>query len=191
MRVIAFNGSPRRNGNTAILLNIALDELKKEGIDTELYQLGEKNISGCTACYRCLRSRNARCAIEDDALNEYLERMLKSDGILIGSPTYFCDVSAATRAFLERTGFVAQANGFLLKRKVGAGVVAVRRGGAIQALNSINLYLYYQQVINPGSNYWTFGLGREPGDALNDEEGIQSIKTLAQNMVWLLKKLKT
>jgi multimeric flavodoxin WrbA len=153
VRVVAFNGSPRKNGNTAILLNTALDQLQREGIETELYQLGEKDICGCTACYRCLKNRNACCAVDADAVNECMEKMLNSDGILIGSPTYFCDVSAGTRAFLERTGFVAQANGYLFKRKVGAGVIAVRRGEAIHALNSINLFLYYQQMMNPGSSY--------------------------------------
>lgn len=190
MRVVAFNGSPRKNGNTTILLTTALDQLKKEGIETELYQLAGKNIQGCTACYRCLEKKNARCAVDGDALNQCLEKMPESDGILIGSPTYFSDVSAATRALLERTGFVAQANGCLFKRKVGAGVIAVRRGGAIHALNSINLFLYYHQMINPGSSYWTFGIGREPGDVSSDEEGIRSMVTLGQNMAWVLKKSK-
>jgi len=190
MKVIAFNGSARKDGNTAILLNAVLDEIRKEGIGTELFQLAGKKIQGCIACYKCMKNKDKRCAVTKDIVNECIEKMIEADGILLGSPTYFADVSAATRALIERAGYVARANDYMFKRKVGAGVIAVRRGGAIHAFNSLNLFFFYQQIINPGSSYWAFGVGRDPGEVLNDAEGMQTMKTLGQNMAWLLKKVR-
>ena len=189
MKVIAFNGSARKDGNTAVLLNTVLEEIRKEGIETELYQLAGKKIQGCIACMKCMKNRDRRCAVDGDIVNECISKMIEADGILLGSPTYFADVSAATRALIERAGYVARANDYMLKRKVGAGVIAVRRGGAIHAFNSLNLFFFYQQIINPGSSYWAFGIGREPGEVLGDAEGMQTMKTLGQNLAWLLKKL--
>ncbi len=191
MKVIAFNGSARKDGNTAILLNNVLDEIRKEGIETELYQLAGKKIQGCIACYKCMKNKDNRCAVDNDIVNECIAKMIEADGILIGSPTYFADVTAATRALIERTGFVARANDYLFKRKVGAGVIAVRRGGAIHAFNSINLFLFYNQIINPGASYWAFAIGRDPGEVLGDAEGMQTMKSLGQNLAWLLKKVRT
>ena len=190
MKVVAFNDSARKDGNTAILLNTVLEEIRKEGIETELYQLAGKKIQGCIACMKCMKNRDRRCAVTKDIVNECIGKMIEADGILLGSPTYFADVSAATRALIERAGYVARANDYMLKRKVGAGVIAVRRGGAIHAFNSLNLFFFYQQIINPGSSYWAFGVGREPGEVLNDAEGIQTMKTLGQNVAWLLNKLR-
>jgi len=190
MKVVAFNGSARKDGNTAILLNAVLDEIRKEGIETELYQLAGKKIQGCIACMKCMKNKDRRCAVTKDIVNECIAKMIEADGILLGSPTYFADVSAATRALIERAGYVARANDYMFKRKVGAGVIAVRRGGAIHAFNSLNLFFFYQQIINPGSSYWAFGVGREPGEVLNDAEGIQTMKTLGQNVAWLLNKLR-
>jgi multimeric flavodoxin WrbA len=189
MNVVALNGSARKDGNTAILLNIVLDELKKEGIQTELIQLAGKPIAGCKACYKCFQKLDGRCAVKKDVLNELIEKMESADGILLGSPTYFSDVSAGMRAFIERCGFVARANDYMFKRKVGASVVAVRRAGGIRAFDSMNLFLHYMQMVMPGSSYWSIGVGRDPGDVLKDEEGIQTMKTLGENMAWLLKKL--
>ena len=191
MKVIAFNGSTRKDGNTAILLNTVLEEIGKEGIETELYQLAGKKIQGCIACYRCMKNRDRRCAVTTDIVNDCIQKMIEADGILLGSPTYFADVSAATRALIERAGYVARANDYLFKRKVGAGVVAVRRGGAIHAFNSLNLFFFYQQMINPGYSYWAFAVGRDHGEVLSDAEGIQTMKTLGQNVAWLLKKVRS
>ena len=191
MKVVALNGSARKDGNTAILLNMVLDELKKMRITTDLIQLAEHPIVGCKACYKCFQNKDRRCAVKKDYLNEILAKMESADGILLGSPTYFSDVSSAMRAFIERCGFVARANDYMFKRKVGASVVAVRRAGAIPAFNSMNLFLHYMQMIMPGSSYWSIGIGRDPGDVLKDEEGIQTMKTLGENMAWLLKKLAT
>jgi multimeric flavodoxin WrbA len=189
MKVVAFNASARKNGNTAILLNTVLDELKAEGIRTELIQLAGKPLQGCRACYKCFEKKNRRCVVTKDILNDCIAKMEEADGILLGSPTYFSDVSASMRALIERVGFVGRANDYMLKRKVGAAVVAVRRAGGIRAFDSINLFLHYMQMVMPGSSYWSVGVGRDPGDVLKDAEGIQTMQTLGRNMAWLLKKL--
>jgi multimeric flavodoxin WrbA len=190
MKVVAINGSARLDGNTALLLRAALTELEKEGVECELLQLAGKPLRGCVACYKCFQSKDRRCAVTDDAANECIEKMLGADGILIGSPTYFADCSVATRALIERAGFVARANGDMFQRKVGAAVVAVRRGGAIHAFDSINHFFTIGQMIIVGSNYWNVGVGREPGAVLKDEEGMKTMETLGRNMAWLLKKLR-
>jgi multimeric flavodoxin WrbA len=189
MKVIALNASARKNGNTAILLNTVLDELKKEGIETELIQTGGKTIHGCRACYKCFENADKHCVLKSDMLNDMMDKMVAADGILLGSPTYFSDVTANMRAFIERCGLVALANNFMLKHKVGASVVAVRRAGAISAFSSMNLFLHYMQMVMPGASYWSLGMGRDIGDVLQDEEGMQTMKTLGQNMAWLLKKV--
>ncbi len=190
MKVLAINGSARKDGNTAILLNTVTDELNKEGIGTELIQLAGQCIQGCTACYKCFKNKNLRCAVDKDMLNDLLAKMREADGILIGSPTYFSDVSANVKALIERCGFVGRANDYPLKRKVGAAVVAVRRAGGIQAFNSINLFLCYMQMIIPGSSYWNIGVGMNPGDVKKDAEGIQTMENLGRNMAWAMKGLQ-
>ncbi len=189
MKVVALNGSARKDGNTAILINAVFDELKKEGIETELIQMAGKPIQGCMACYKCFKNRNRRCAVEKDMLNDIIAQMETAEGVLLGSPTYFSDVSSGMRAFIERCGFVARANDYMFKGKVGAAVVAVRRAGAIPAFSSMNLFLHYMQMFMPGASYWSIGVGRDPGDVLKDDEGIQTMKSLGQNMAFLLKKL--
>jgi multimeric flavodoxin WrbA len=178
MKVVALNGSARKDGNTAILINLVL------------IQLAGNPIAGCIACYKCFKNKNRRCSVDKDMLNDIIEKMLQADGIILGSPTYFADVSSGMRAFIERCGFVARANDYMFKYKVGAGVVAVRRAGAIPAFNSIMLFLHYMQMMIPGSSYWNIAIGRDPGEVLNDEEGVQTMKTLGQNMAWLLKKVR-
>jgi len=189
MKVVALNSSARKDGNTAILINTVFDELKKEGIETEMIQLAGQPIQGCIACYKCFKNKDRRCSVKKDVLNDLIARMEPAEGILLGSPTYFSDVTSSMRAFIERCGFVARANDYMFKGKVGAAVVAVRRAGAVPAFSSINLFLHYMQMVMPGSSYWSLGIGRDPGDVLKDAEGIQTMQTLGQNMAWLLKKL--
>jgi multimeric flavodoxin WrbA len=191
MKVVAFNGSARKEGNTAILLNTVLDELGKAGLETELVHLAPGSLQGCIACYKCFENKDRRCAVDKDALNEHLQKMIAADGVLLGSPTYFSDISAGMKALIERCGMVSRANGDLLKRKAGAGVVAVRRAGANHAFSSLNYFFLIGQMIIPGSSYWNVAIGRDPGEVLNDEEGIQTMKTLGQNMAWLLKKINS
>jgi multimeric flavodoxin WrbA len=189
MKVIAFNGSARKGGNTAILIGIVFDELKKEGIDTELVELSGKEMHGCIACYGCFGNQDERCAVDNDFLNECIAKMLEADGIILGSPTYFADVTTETKALIDRAGLVAKANGDMFARKVGAAVLAVRRGGSIHAFDTINHFFTISQMIVPGSNYWNFGIGLNPGDVDGDEEGKQTMSVLGQNMAWLLKKI--
>jgi multimeric flavodoxin WrbA len=189
MKVIAFNGSVRKNGNTAILLNTVLDELKKDGIETELVQLAGKAPKGCIACFKCMKNKDRKCAVTDDHLNEYLAKLLGAEGVLLGSPVYFTDATAGIKALIERCGMVAMANGGLLKRKVGAGVAVARRAGAIRTFTTLNSLFLHAQMIVVGSSYWNVAIGRDPGDAEKDTEGIQTMKTLGQNMAWLMKKI--
>ena len=190
MKVVAFNGSSRKNGNTGILLKTVMAELEAAGIETELVDLAGKNLQGCIACYKCFKNKDKRCGGPKDELNDYLAKMIAADGILLGTPTYFADVSANMKALIERTGMVSRANGDLLQRKVGAGVVAVRRAGAIHAFNSLNFFFFIGQMIVPGSSYWNLGIGREPGGVENDKEGMETMRTLGRNMAWLLTKLQ-
>jgi multimeric flavodoxin WrbA len=190
MKVVAFNGSARKGGNTAILLNTVMAALNQEAIETEMVQLAGQPLQGCIACYKCFKKKDGTCAVDKDFFNECYQKMKDADGILLGSPTYFADVSAATRALIERAGFVSRANNYLLKGKVGAGVVAVRRAGSIQALTSLNLFFLYNQMVIPGSSYWNMGIGMNPGDVQNDAEGIQTMTDLGKNFAWVLKKLK-
>lgn len=190
MKVVAFNGSPRKDGNTALLLNHVLGALKKEGIETELFDLGGSRFRGCSACGKCFENKDQRCAFDDDFVNGCIEKMVEADGILLGSPTYFADVSSPMKALIERAGFVAKANDDMLKRKVGAAVVAVRRAGSTHAFAAMNHFFLIGQMIIPGSSYWNMGIGLDKGDVENDEEGIRTMRVLGENMAWLLKKLK-
>jgi multimeric flavodoxin WrbA len=189
MKVVAFNGSARKEGNTSILLDLVLDELKAEGIETEMYSLAGKPIQGCIACFKCFENKNKRCAVTKDIVNDCIQKMIEADGIILGSPTYFADVSAGMKALIERSGMVSIANNAMLKRKVGAAVVAVRRAGAQHVFNSMNSFFLINQMIIPGSSYWNIAIGREPGEVKNDNEGVQTMKTLGKNMAWLLKKI--
>ena len=190
MKVVALNGSARKDGNTAILLNWVLDELRAENIETEMIQLAGERISGCIACYQCMKTKDYRCAIQTDRVNDTLQKMREAEGILLGSPTYIANITASLKAILERATIVCRANAAdMFKRKVGAGIVAVRRAGAIQAFNAMNAFFLINQMIVVGSSYWNVGIGRNAGEANSDLEGAQTMKTLGQNMAWLLKKI--
>ncbi len=189
MKVIAFNGSGRKNGNTAILINTVFEELNKEGIATEMIQLAEKIVKPCSGCRKCMENKNVRCVITDDAANECIEKMVAADGIILATPVYFANISAQLKAFMDRTGYVARANDDLYKHKVGAGVIALRRGGAVGAFDAINRFFLVEQMIVPGSHYFNFALGRDIGAVEKDEEGLITLRILGKNMAWLLKKL--
>jgi len=189
MKVVAFNGSARKDGNTAILIGYVLRELEAEGIETEMIQLSGSRIHGCIACMKCFENKDRRCSVKDDIANDCIEKMLAADGIILGSPTYFANVSTEMKALIDRAGMVSRANSDMLARKVGAAVVAARRAGAIHVFNSINHFFFIGQMIVPGSSYWNIGMGRQKGEVEKDEEGIQTMKNLGRNMAWLLKKL--
>ena len=186
MKVVAFNGSARLDGNTAILIRYVFEELKKCGIETELIQLAGKKIQGCTACYKCFSNKDKKCVITDDVVGECIKKMLEADGIILGSPTYFADCSASIKALIERSGMVARANGDMFRRKVGASVVSVRRSGAIHTFDTLNHFFSISQMIIVGSSYWNIGIGRQVKDVEKDEEGVTTMRNLGINMAWLL-----
>ena len=190
MRVIGINGSARKDGNTAILIRAAFSELEKEGVTTELFQLAGQKIHGCIACNKCFSTKNRRCAVNDDIVNECIEKMDAADAIILGSPTYFAGCTAQMKALIDRSGFVARANGDMFKRKPGAAVVAVRRAGAIHAFDTLNHFFTIGQMIIVGSSYWNIGIGREIGEVEKDDEGLDTMRTLGANMAWVMKKLK-
>jgi multimeric flavodoxin WrbA len=189
MKVVGINGSARKDGNTAILIRRVFEELEKEGIETELIQLAGKKIRGCAACMKCRENLDKRCSVNNDSFNKIFEKMLEADGIILGSPTYFSDMTPEMKALIDRAGYVAKGNGELLRRKVGAAVSAVRRAGAIHTLDSINHLFLISQMIVPGSSYWNLGIGREKGEVEADEEGMHTMQVLGENMAWLIKKI--
>lgn len=189
MRVTAFNGSPRVQGNTSQLIGHVFEALNAEGIETELVQVGGGKIRGCIACYQCFATKDRHCAVTDDIANSCIEKMLASDGIIIGSPTYFAALTPETKALIDRCGMVSRANGDMLKRKAGAAVVTVRRAGAINVFDTINHFFTIGQMIIPGSSYWNIGVGRNIGDVEQDEEGLKTMRALGENMAWLIKRI--
>jgi multimeric flavodoxin WrbA len=190
MRVVAFNGSSRKDGNTALLVRHVFAELQAEGIETELVQLAHKHFAGCTACLKCAETLDNRCSgLKDDGLNECVEKMLAADGIIIASPTYFANCTATTQALMERAGYAIRKTGNALARKVGAAVVVARRAGAIHAFDSVNHWFQINEMVVVGSTYWNIGVGREIGDVERDAEGLATMADLGRTMAWALKKL--
>ncbi len=189
MKVVAFNGSPRKDGNTSILIQHVFQALEKEGIDTEMVQVGGSKIHACMACYQCVKNQDKHCTVKTDILNACIDKILTADGIILGSPSYFANVTAEMKAFIDRVGLVSIVNGHMLKYKVGAAVVAERRGGATNVFDAINKMFFLNQMILPASVYWNFGIGREVGEVLNDQEGLNTMKILGENMAWVLKKI--
>jgi multimeric flavodoxin WrbA len=186
MKVVAFNGSPRRDGNTTILIKHVFGELEKQGIETELVQLSEKEIHGCIACEKCSETKDRRCAVKNDAANECIEKMLGADGIILGSPSYFQDVTSEMKALIDRTGYVSRSNGRMFKMKVGASVVTMRRSGAIHTLDTMDHFFLSGEIILVGR---AIGIGRARGEVEKDAEGIELVTSLGQRMAWLLGKL--
>lgn len=189
MKVLAINSSPRPEGNTKALLQLVCKELNDQGIDTEIYQLGGKLVHGCMACRKCFENQDRKCVITGDCMNELISKVFEADGLIIGSPTYFSNVTTELKAFIDRAGYVTLANGNPLRRKAGAAVVAVRRAGSLPTFDAINHFYFITQMVIPGSSYWNIGIGREQGEVLNDAEGIRTMETLGKNMAWLMHKL--
>ena len=183
IKVVAFNGSPRKNGNTSCLINVVLDELKKEGIKTEEVHVGKTQIHGCMGCMQCFEKKDGECVLKNDSVNGWIKKVQEADGIILGSPVYCADLSAQIKAFIDRVGLVCVANGSLLKRKVGASVLAVRRAGALPAFHSLNSFYTIQEMIIVGSSYWNMGFGLKEGDVEKDEEGIRTMRNLG--IKWL------
>ena len=188
MKVTAFNGSPRHGGNTAQAIEIVFEELKKEGIETEIVNIGGKILSGCIACNKCKENKNRKCAVKDDGMNSNIEKMAESDGIIIASPVYYGNVTTSVKALIERCGQVSRANDELLRHKIGAPVVSVRRAGSNFTYAAINFFFGLMQMPIATSSYWNMTLARDPGEIQKDAEGINTFINLGKNMAWLIKK---
>jgi multimeric flavodoxin WrbA len=188
-KVLAINGSPRIGGNTTELINMVFAELNLCGIETEMVQIGYRDFSGCKACYSCREMKNNACIFYHDEFNEVFFKCIEADALILASPVYVGGMTSQLKAFIDRASTVNGANGHPLKRKIGASIVAVRRNGALEAFNAINNFFTVSQIMIVSSSYWNQGIGRNPGEVLNDQEGIQTMKTLGQNIAWLLDKV--
>ena len=184
-KVIGINGSARKDGNTAFLIKSVFSELEHEGIDTELIQLAGNTIRGCAACGQCFENKDEQCANDRDIVNDCIAKMIDADGIILGSPVYFFDVTAEMKALIDRAGFVSMANDGLFTRKVGSAVVVQRRAGATHALDTMLHFLLIGGMIVPGMP--PVGMGRDIGDVKNDHEGIMRATNVGRMMAWLLK----
>ena len=185
MKVLAINGSPRKNGNTALLLQEALAPLREAGWEVETVQLGGKKIQGCRGCEKCAELKNGRCIFDNDLLNELLQKMLAADAMILGTPCYFTDMSAELKALVDRAGFVAYVNGGLFQGKIGAAVVAAGRAGATHAYDSINHMFLMSKMLVPGSTYWNVGFGHAEGEAGKDAFALENMRHLGRAIDWL------
>lgn len=190
MKVLGINCSPRKGGNTEILVKEVLKSIKANGIKTEFFQLGGKKVNGCIACMKCREAKDGKCHQKNEILNICIKKMVEADGIIIGSPTYFSDLSTEAKALIDVAGYSLRGAGNPLRKKPGAAVVSVRRAGAIHAFDSINHFFLINEMIIPGSSYWNIGIAGQKGEVVNDEEGMRTMKVLGENMAWLLQRLK-
>jgi multimeric flavodoxin WrbA len=189
MKVIAINGSSRKDGNTSLMIKEVFKVLEEYDIQTQEIQLAGERIRGCMACDLCARNKDRKCAIDDDILNSIIEKMSTADGIILGSPVYFANVTPEIKAFIDRAGRVVRVNDYMMKGKVGAAVVAVRRAGSLPTFDALNHFFFVEQMIVPGSTYWNLGIGRDIGEVGEDKEGMDNMKNLGENIAWLLEKL--
>lgn len=190
MKVLGINCSPRKGGNTELLIKEVFKALEKKGIKTELFQIGGQNVNGCIACMKCVKKADGLCHQKNEAINKCIGKMVKTDAIIIGSPVYNGDITADAKALIEVSSYALRAAGNPLKRKPGAAVIAVRRAGAMHAFDSINHFFLINEMIIPGSSYWNIAIGREKGEVLKDEEGMKTMKVLGENMAWLMEKIR-
>ncbi len=187
MKMIAFNGSPNKEGNTFQAISMVAAELVKEGIETEIIQVGSQAIRGCTACNQCIKNRNERCVLPGDDVNDWIQKMKHADGIILGSPVHFSAIGGAMKSFLDRAFYVVGFNNGMLRHKVGAAVVAVRRSGGLPTFDQLNNFLGYAEMLIPTSNYWNVIHGARPGEVAQDAEGVQIMRVLGKNMAYLMK----
>jgi multimeric flavodoxin WrbA len=190
VNVVAISGSARKDGNTAILVRRVLAALESDGISTEFLQLSGKRVHGCTACMKCAETKDGTCpGLSDFISQECIPKAIAADGIIIASPVYFGDVTTETKALIDRLGYASRQSGNMLARKAGAAVVAVRRAGALHALDTINHLFLACEMVVVGSSYWNVGMGRAIGEVESDEEGLRTMDDLGRNMAWVLKRL--
>jgi multimeric flavodoxin WrbA len=186
MKVVAINGSPRHDGNTAHALSEMCGVLRAEGIDTEILQVGGKKIHGCIACYRCWESEEGTCVFNDDVVNEYALKMRAADGLILGAPTYYAGIPGDMKSFLDRVFFSGSQ---YFRHKVGTVVASVRRTGGSEVMHQLMHFLELAETVTPPSQYWMVVYGMDKGEAARDAEGIQTVRRNARAMAWLLKMI--
>jgi multimeric flavodoxin WrbA len=189
MKVLGISGSPRSGGNTEQLIQLGLRELAAEGIETEFVSLADRTILPCTACGGCDDVDPPRCTLNDADFEGMIERFMRADGILVGSPVYFGSATPQIMSVLDRVGYVSVKNGRFLRRKVGAAIAVARRAGQNFTFAQLNYFFLINEMIVPGSTYWNIAFGRAIGEVAQDEEGLRTVKNLAQNMAFVLRKL--
>lgn len=190
MKVIAFNGSPHKEGNTYHALKLVCDELEKQSIETEIICVGNKDIRGCIACYQCAKNQDEKCVLPGNEVNDAIQKMKEADGILLGSPVHFSGLGSKFKCFLDRVFYVSSVNGKMMQHKVGAAVTAVRRSGGMPTFQQLNIYFLYSQMFLATSNYWNVIHGQKPGQVHEDAEGVQIMQVLGQNMAYLMKMVE-
>ena len=188
MKVIAINGSPRKDGNTFHALKLVSEELEKEGIEVEIINIGNKSIRGCIACNKCAKDANDKCIFNDE-VNIVIQKLKNADGLLIGSPVYYSGIAGTMKSFLDRLFYTCGTNK-ILRHKVGASIAAVRRTGGMPTYNGLNHYLNISEMVIPSSTYWNVIHGAKPSEALKDYEGVETMRILGRNMAYLIKELK-
>lgn len=187
MKVVAFNGSPKKEGNIWHAINMVFTELAHEGIETELIHVGNKTLRGCTACAQCAANKNEQCVLPGDEVNDWIQKMKQADGIIFGSPVHYAAMSGTMKCFMDRAFYVAGVNDGLFRHKVGVAVVAVRRSGGLPTFEQLNNFINYSEMLIPTSNYWNVIHGTRPGEVTQDDEGVQIMRVLGKNMAWLMK----
>ena len=185
MKVVLINGSPHRKGNTFIALSEVAGALEKEGVQTEIIQLGIKAVQGCIACNKC--AELGHCVFQDTLYNQVREALQEADGIVVGSPVYYAGPNGALCALLDRVFYSCSE---LLAYKAGASVAVCRRGGASATFDRLNKYFTNLNMPVVSSQYWNSVHGMRPGEATEDAEGLQTMRMLGRNMAWLLKGVK-
>lgn len=186
MKVVAFNGSPKGKGNTSLAIEMVASELRKEGIEVEIIHVGNKLIQGCMACNACMKNKDEKCIIKGDDVNEWIQKMKEADGIILGTPVHYAAIGGTMKSFLDRAFYVMGSTS-MLRHKVGAAIVAVRRSGGMPTFEQLNNYLNYSEMVMPTGNYWNVIHGTTPGDVNEDAEGKQIMEVLGKNMAWVLK----
>jgi multimeric flavodoxin WrbA len=184
MKVLLINGSPRREGNTRVALDEVAATLRENGVEAEIFWIGNKPVQGCTACGKC--KETGRCIFKDELYEKVLEKIAQCDGLIIGSPTYFAAPAGALCALLDRVFYSC---GKMLKFKPGSAVTVCRRGGASASLDRLNKYFTIMNMPLVPSQYWNMVYGRTQGEAIHDQEGLQTMRTLGRNMAWMLARL--
>lgn len=190
MKVLAINGSPRKGGNTSVMIDWALEEIAKEGLQVEVEQIGGRVVHGCKACGACAKTQDRRCIQKDDPVNDLIAKMAEADGLILGSPVYFADLTPELKALIDRAGFVSMFNKGFMRRKVGASVVVARKAGHIHTFDSINHFFGIMGMFTVGSNYWNLGSAQDKGEISQDQEAEKTMRIMGANMAWIIKKIK-